>query len=244
MPWYDEFFDEYYNKTYTHLNRERTSREVDLIIDALEMTKEDLILDMPCGFGRHSIELTRRGYRVTGMEYNQSQIDRAKELMKTEGVRFEIIQADMRDIPHHNRYDKLYNYFTSFGYFDDQDNEKTLGSFHRALKPGGMLLIEMANRDWVIRNFQPSNVTHTEDGGFFLEERKYDTMTGRSTGIHTLIQSDGKTIVRKLEHRMYCSHELIEMFKRRGFEVVKLLGDNNREFKMFDCRLCVVGRKI
>jgi len=243
MPWYKDFFDETYNRTYIHLDWERTAREVDFIEKALELDKNDLILDIPCGFGRHSIELTKRGYRVTGMEYNYPQIDMAMRLMVEQKATFDIIEADMRDIPHENKYDKIFNYFTSFGYFNDEENEKTMANFHKALKPGGLLLIEIANRDGILHIFQPDNITRLPDGGLLLEEREFHPTTGRMSAIHTFISKDGQIVERRLDQRMYCPHELVDIFKRHGFEIVKIFGDGEKELEKFSRRIAIVGKK-
>jgi len=243
MAWYEDFFDENYTKTYVHLNRERTSKDVDFIIKALEISKENLILDIPCGFGRHSIELNQRGYLVTGMEYNTPQIDEAKKLMKEKEVNFDIIKADMRDIPHKNKYDRLFNFFTSFGYFSDEENEKTMENFYNALKPGGMMLIEMVNRDGILKNYQKSHITRLLEGELLLEERNYDPLTGRMYSTHTYINKRGERKERKFDHRMYCPYELIEMCKRHNFEVIKTLGDGGEDFKIFSGRISVIARK-
>ena len=243
MAWYEDFFDETYLKTYVHLDRERTSKDVDFIIKALEISKDHLVLDIPCGFGRHSIELTARGYKVTGMEYNTPQIEEAKKLMKETGVDFEIIKADMRDIPHKNKYDRLVNFFTSFGYFTDEENEKTMKSFSGALKPGGMMLMDMASRDGMLNNYQTNFIKHLAGNELLLEEQNYDPLTGRMSSLHTYINKKGERKERKFDYRMYCPYELIEMCKRHNFEVIKVLGDRGEDFKIFSRRISVIARK-
>jgi len=244
MAWYDEFFNEDYFKTYFHLDWERTAREADFIETTLELSREDLILDIPCGFGRHSIELTERGYKVVGMEYNKAQIDRAKELMKEKNVEFEILRADMRDIPHKKRYDKMFNYFTSFGYFSDEENEKTMENFRDALKPGGLFLMEMINRDGLLKSFQPYGVTRLPENGLFLEERKYNPLTGRMECIHTYIDTEGTKRERKFDHRIYTAYELVNLFKKYGFEVIKIFGERDKKLEVFSRRISLVGRKV
>jgi SAM-dependent methyltransferase len=244
MAWFDEFFDESYLKTYIHLNRERTVREVDFIEVALELSPEDLILDVPCGFGRHSIELTLRDYKVTGMEYNIVQIEHAKKLMKEKNAFFDIIQADMREIPHEEKYDKMFNYFTSFGYFTDEENEKTMENLNKALKPGGLFLMEMAHRDGILKIYSPGNITRLPEGEILLEERSYNPLTGRMSALHTYITKDGRKFERKFDHRMYTSYELIDLFRRHGFEIVKVYGEGFEDLKTFSRRIAIVGRKI
>lgn len=243
MPWYVDFFDENYFKTYYHLDWKNTEKDVDFIEKALKLTPEDLILDIPCGFGRHSIELTKRGYKVVGMEYNKHQIDKAKELMKEEGAEFEVLQADMRDIPHKEWYDKIFNYFTSFGYFSEEENEATMDSFYKALKPGGLFLLEMINRDAVLIDYQPCHISHLPEDELLLEERSYESLTGRMSATHTYINKEGKKFIRKFSHRMYSVHELIAIFKRYGFEIVDVFGRWGEEFKISSRRISIVGKK-
>jgi SAM-dependent methyltransferase len=243
MAWFDDFFDDSYLKTYTHLNWERTAREVDYLIKILEIKTEQHIVDVPCGFGRHSIELTRRGFKVTGIEYNQTQIDFAERLMVEKAAPFEIIQADMRSMPTESKYDVLINFFTSFGYFDDSDNEKTLKNFYTALKPGGKILLEILNRDGVLKNFQPYWVTRLEDGTMLIEEREYKPLSGRMHAIHTIVSTDGTIVERQLDHRVYTPYELIEMFKTQGFNILNIYGDGEKELETFSRRFTIIAQK-
>ena len=243
MSWIDTFFDDFYTKTYTHLDKEITVKQVDFIIDILKIEKKHKILDIPCGFGRHSLELTKRGYDVTGMEYHQTQIDRAKKLMKEEGVEFPIIQADMRNIPHEGKYDRLYNYFTSFGYFIDEENEETVRQFNKALKPGGLLLLESMNRDWIIKNMDPGRIHHNDDGSIFLEESEFDPLTSRMHGTHTLVKPGAKIEKRELNLRTYSAHELINLFSANGFEIERVCNHEGKDFTTWSKRIVMVIRK-
>ncbi|MCE1248645.1 MAG: class I SAM-dependent methyltransferase [Firmicutes bacterium] len=243
MAWFDDFFDDSYLKTYTHLNWERTSRDADLITHLLGLTPELDILDIPCGFGRHSIELTKRGYKVTGVEYSQTQIDFAERLMVEHNAPFEIIHADMRFLNIDKKFDILFNYFTSFGYFSDEENEKTLLNFFTVLKPGGRILLDIGNRDAILKQFQPACVTRLEDGTMFVEERKYDPLTGRMSAVHTIVSPDGRITERMLDHRSYTAYELIAMFKSAGFEILNVYGDGDQPLQTFSRRICIVARK-
>lgn len=243
MTWIDTFFDEFYAKTYTHLNRERTAKQVDFILEILKVEKEHAILDVPCGFGRHCLEFARRGYYTTGLEYHPVQIERAKNLMEEEEIDFPIVQGDMRNIPWENKFDRLYNFFTSFGYFDDEDNEETIRQFHKALKPGGLMLLETMNRDWIIKNMDPERITHNDDGSIFLEESRLDPLTGRMKGVHTLITPEGKIEKRELELRMYSAHELINLFGKNGFEIVRVCDHTGGDFTVHSNRIVLVAGK-
>jgi cyclopropane fatty-acyl-phospholipid synthase-like methyltransferase len=243
MPWYVDFFDKDYITTYAHLTPELTRTEADFIEKTLALEAGHRILDIPCGFGRHSIELASRGYSVTGMEYNLPQIDHARKLMLERGVQFEIIQADMRDIPCRDAYDRAFNYFTSFGFFSDEENEATVGQFYKALKPGGLFLMEVVNRDYIYKNYRPCSVTRLKGGSLLIDERTFDPLTSRMHSTHTYVNAGAGMTSRSLELRMYSPHELLGIFRRNGFEIVKLYGSGGAEFEMFSSRIALVARK-
>ena len=243
MRWYESFFDEFYQKAYHYLDRERTAQEVDLIQKLLELDLNHKILDIPCGSGRHAIELTRRGFNVVGMEYHPAQIEAAKESMKDRGVKFELIQADMRDIPHTEKYDRLYNFFTSFGFFSDEENEKTLQQFYKALKPGGLILLDTINRDSVIRKFQAHIVHRFNNGNIWLQENRFIPSTSRMQTRHTLIEADGNTLERDVDLRLYSPHELVDMFVRNKFHIQGIYNEEGKPFKAFSKRIVVVAKK-
>lgn len=241
--WFENFFDSFYNRTWGAFSIKKTKDEVDFIEDVLNLTPGQKILDVPCGFGRHAIELAKRGYDVTGIEYNQYQLEQARKLMEQNGVSFSIIKADMRNIPVENTYDKLFNFFTSFGYFSDSENELTIKQFHKALKPGADMLLECMHRDYIVRNFRQGEIVHAEDGSIFLSERKFEHLTSRINGVSSLIEPDGKITERKLSLRIYSLHELLNMFKNNGFEILEVYGENKKEFNLDSPRVCVVARK-
>lgn len=243
MKWYENFFDEFYNQAYISLNRELTATEADFIQENLDLKIEDKILDIPCGFGRHAIELTGRGFDVTGIEYHSAQIQAARKAMEQEGVKFNLIQADMRHIPFENYFDKIYNFFTSFGYFDDRENEKTVEEFNKALKPGGLVLLDVINRDRLIRFFQPAIIQHLENGRIWLQENQFNPQTSRIKTRHTLINLDGSTTERDVNLRIYSVHELINIFIRKNFQILKVCDRTGNEFKLLSGRIVFIAKK-
>lgn len=126
--------------------------DADLIWRALDLKPGQELLDCPCGDGRVSLHLARRGARVTGVDINPRFIERARERFAAEGLEAEFTVADMRALPFAKRFDALNNWFNSFGYFDVETDFEVLRGFARALKPGGTLLVEAPNRTNVIAN--------------------------------------------------------------------------------------------
>jgi SAM-dependent methyltransferase len=245
MAWFDDYFKEAYNLAYISLyDREKAQKECEFIKKMLDMRPEHEILDIPCGFGRHAAEFTRQGYKITGMEYHPVQIKKAKEYMENEGVSFDIIQADMRNIPHKNRYDRLYNFFTSFGYFNDEENEKTIGQFHEALKPGGLLLIETMNRDFDLKIDSDRSIWRKVDGSIELNTQNLDPLTSILTVNRVIINIDKSIYETQFQLRVYSPHELISILKKHNFEIVKICDREGNDIKIYSSRIVMVAKKI
>jgi len=130
MEWWKTFFDRrYYGDTLDLLEEERTLKEVDFVLSALQLRPGAKILDLCCGVGRHALEFAARGYSVTGLDYTVEYLDRARAKAEDAGLDLKLVRADMRRIPAGIKYDAVVNLFTSFGYFDsDAENFKVLGA--------------------------------------------------------------------------------------------------------------------
>src|SRR5262249_22839496 len=132
----------------------RTRQEIRGLLQLMPFWPGARILDVPCGFGRHSIELARRGFRVTGVDISPKLLRTARRNAAVRGVQVEFRRADMRELAYRNRFDAVLNLFTSFGYFGDVGDLWFLRTLRRALRPGGWLILHLINRDWVVRNFR------------------------------------------------------------------------------------------
>jgi len=218
--WFETFFDQsFYEKYYQFCTPEQNRGEVLFLIKFLKLKKTHTILDLPCGFGRHSLIFKEMGYNITGGDYSMHQINNAKELMKATGIEFPAVKADMRNLPWENRFDVLLNLFTSFGYFDEEENEKSAGEFFKVIKPGGRLLIDLFNPLHSLLNYKEREFTRLADGSFLLEERRYDPVSGYnySTQIHI---KNGRKTEQSFRLRFYQLPELVLLFERAGFEYV------------------------
>jgi SAM-dependent methyltransferase len=223
--WWQTFFDEDYLVTgFRQINRRKTLSDIRFIRRTLPLRKGSRILDVCCGIGRHALELSKLGYRVTGVDYSQSYIEIARKQARKRGLRTVFEQCDMRTLPYRSAFDSAICMWTSFGYFDDEsDNLATLKRIHRSLKPGGRFLVELINRDWLLANFEPLGWRETKKG-YVLERRQMDILRSRldSEWIHT----DGSETSRKhLSLRVYSVHELVGLLADAGFKMEKIFGD-------------------
>lgn len=232
QEWWSEesgFFGPFYMKADTMRDsdannekslEERTQEEVDGIVRLLDLDEGAKVLDCPCGYGRHSIELASRGFQVTGVDINTAHLERARDQNESEFARFQ--KANMLNLDYQSEFDAVINIFASFGFFDrEEENEKVLANFFDALKPGGSLLIHTdANVPQL--DSGPNEYTNTkelETGETLKIKDKYDPKTRRINGSWTI--KDGKEEkTRSYSVRIYPKYELEDMCVSAGFTSV------------------------
>jgi SAM-dependent methyltransferase len=247
IEWWQSFFGEaFFNFELKSKEREiKAKKEVNFILKVLKIPKDALILDLACGAGRHSIELARRGYRVVGIDFKKDYINYCKEKAKKlslDNVKF--MQGDMRRLNFKNKFDFVISIYTSFGYFSDEENLKVLKRIANALKKGGKLLIDVNNRDFLIKHFGKKGFTKLKEG-YILEERNFDLSASVITTKWTFLSRNKKKIsVSKTVSRAYSYHELKNMLEKVGLKVIKSFGSFKSEKVSFDSnRLILVGQK-
>lgn len=244
--WYKEFFGQHYLEAYQPvLTAERTAREADFIQKTLALPPGSRILDLCCGHGRHLIELASRGYEMTGLDLNPLFLDIARREAERRGLSPRLELRDMRDIPFVEEFDGVINVFTAFGYLEsDDEDQKVLEGVARALKPGGLFLIELMHRDSLVRIFQPRGWYETEAGLKVLQERSFDPLTGRNDVRHITIYPDGTT--REMCHsvRIYTLTELAGMLTRAGLRIeVTYGGMDGTPLTLESRRLIILSRR-
>ncbi|EKB03495.1 class I SAM-dependent methyltransferase [Myroides odoratimimus] len=169
--WYKSWFDTpYYHTLYKDRDYEEAQVLIDNLTHYLNLEEGAKVLDLACGKGRHSIYLNSLGYDVTGVDLSPNSIEEASKYA-TDTLHFEV--RDMRE-PSTEKYDAIFNLFTSFGYFPDPvDNMRTLDAIHQSVNEYGLAVIDFMNVDKVIANLVPSEVK-TVDGIDFHITRKYE----------------------------------------------------------------------
>lgn len=242
--WWQTFFDEYYlDAGFSQMKRRVTLRDLRFIERVLALKKGAKILDVCCGIGRHAVELAARGYRVTGVDYVEKYLEAAGMRAKRRQVKVDFRRCDMRNIRYRDEFHAAICMWTSFGYFEkESDSLKGLRAIRRALKPGGKFLLDLINRDWLIKNFQPYGHMQT-DKGFVLERREFDPARSRIVSEWTYVRG-AEVARRKIDLRIYSVHELTGLLERAGFKVAALFGDRKNVMPMPEHRiLSVLCRK-
>jgi SAM-dependent methyltransferase len=242
--WYedDQFWEATQDLVFNQDRWNEVPRQVEQIIALAGLEKGQTVLDLCCGVGRHSLELARRGFRVTAVDRTQRYLDQAKAHAEAETLEIEFVRADMREFRRERAFDAALNIFTSFGYFPSADGDlHVLQSLHSSLKPGGQLVMEMVGKEIIARIFRQRD-WHEVNGRLLLEERK---VTNDWTWIENRwVIIDGKDRRElRFEHRMYSAGELATLLKQVGFENVRAFGDlNGAPYDQDAKRLIVVAR--
>ncbi|HEX4454674.1 MAG TPA: methyltransferase domain-containing protein, partial [Kofleriaceae bacterium] len=201
-PWFVDLFDEDYLRTLPFLTPQATQAEAEFVIDTLGLAPGAQVLDVGCGYGRHAMELAARGFHVVGLDMSTPLLLRGGEEASRRGLTINFIRGDMRELDFENQFDAAYSLFSTFGYFDDETNKKTLQNIARALKPNGKVLIEILNRDYVIADL-PTRVWWEGDGCVVLEEVELNYFSSRIQVNRSVVFDDGRQLEQEISVRAY-----------------------------------------
>ncbi|MFW9916587.1 MAG: SAM-dependent methyltransferase [Candidatus Thorarchaeota archaeon] len=242
--WYRKFFERDYLRVYKDFFPiERTTQEVEGILDILNLEKGASILDLCCGQGRHSIELAKRGFQVTGLDLSEIHIQEARQASEAQILDIKWLRKDMRDIPEEfaGNFDAIINMFSAFGYLESQEEDiKVLKAVRRSLKPDGQFLMEIMNREFVIRHFKPKDWYYTSDGLLILEERRFDLQTGQNQVQVQIIEEDGKKTVQGHAMTLYSLSEMKILYGAAELEIREVFGALDKRPYDFDCHRMVI----
>jgi SAM-dependent methyltransferase len=237
----DIFGEDYLHFYAPLLSDERTEREVDLIARLLGLPAGARVLDLPCGHGRIANRLAERRLEVTGVDNDELFLARAREDAAARGVSVDYRAGDMREPPVQGGFDGAINWFNSFGYFDDDGNQRVLRAFANALRPGGRLLLEMHDRDSLVGRIagggEPVVVVEAGDD-LLIDRASFDPVAGRS---HTdrLIVRAGRLRRTHFSLRMPTFPELRGWLQDAGFGDIEALDGEGNPFAFGARRLVV-----
>lgn len=225
-PWHedDEFWALRARMMFPPSLWERTPVEVDGILTLLGVDEGAAILDLGCGPGRHSLELARRGFRVTGVDRTRLYLDEARRRAEAEGLAVEFVEEDMRRFVRPATFDAAINMLTAFGYFEDpEDDRRVAGNLCRSLRPGGRLLMDVMGKEVLGRIFRARD-WHEVEGGFLLVERSVDRDWTWIRN-HEIYLKDDQRIEADMDHRIYSAAELTALLRSCDFARTTTYGD-------------------
>jgi len=266
--WYEDFFHgiplDLWRKA---ISQAQTKAEADFLVDALQCNPGSHLLDVPCGNGRLSRELARRGYRVTGVDISEEFIEEARALILdratdpsadadgTDKARFiahaddtdsvapvKFILGDMRMIEGESAYDGAYCFGNSFGFLEYADMEKFLSGVARSLKPEARFVIETGMAaESVLPKFEPETSHQIEDIKVTIKEQYLAAES--CVDSEYIFERNGEIDSRKAKHWIYTVAEIRRMLERAGFEILNCFGSLKGEpFKLGSRELFVVSQ--
>ena len=223
------------------LTLEHTLRDVDLIWRLLDLHAGASVLDLACGHGRIANTLAARGCAVTGLDVTPAFLDQARLDAAAQGIAVEYVEGDVRSLPWAGRFDCIVNWFTSYGYFDDEGNRTVLAQAYRALASGGRLLIDLNNRDYILQYYQHAAVAERDDN-FMIDRMRYDPVSGRNHAERIIVR-DGQ--VRRMHFfvRLFTYTEMDAWLRPAGFRHVAGYDQDGQELAPGSRRMIVVAEK-
>jgi len=234
------FNDDYLHFYAERLSQARSDAETDVMCRVLGIEPGMHVLDLACGHGRIANRLAARGCHVTGLDASPLFLDLARRHATERGVSVDYVQGDMRDVPWTGRFDRVVNWFTAYGYFDDADNRRVLSEVRKALKPSGTAAFELNNRDVLLRGFMPTTaVTRGDD--MMVDRHVFDPLTGR-TDTERVVIRDGAVRRSAYSVRLFAFTELRDWLTAAGFSVVDGYGDGGGPLTASSPRMIVTAR--
>jgi ubiquinone/menaquinone biosynthesis C-methylase UbiE len=241
---WDAFFSDFYLRAYVDDERD-VQAEADALAAARLAGVEPGadVVDVPCGYGRHTLALARAGYRVTGVDRSATLLDEARR--RAGGERWpKLTRADYRDLPFaEESFDAAFNLFTSLGYLGDEEDTKVLAAIRRVLRPGAKLVLETMHRDRLVSSFSDNDWQLMGEGRLLLQQRTWDPVTGVAQSTQTLITGAGERESRTFSVRTYSATELLAMLDRAGFADAKCYGSFEGDPLTTTSRLVIVATR-
>lgn len=245
-PWYqdDAFWDTFGPYLFTEERFEKASADCDRALALAEPAEGGRVCDLCCGPGRHSLELARRGFQVTGVDRTAAFLAQARQAGERQRLSVEWVQEDMYAFSRPGAFDLALNLYTSFGYaLDAQADQRALRQIHASLRPGGALVMEMMGREILARIFRERDWHRAHDGALFLEERRLGEAWA-SVELRWILVKDGRVAEHDFVLPLFSGSQLAGMLREAGFERVSvygsLLGD---PYDQKAKRLVVVARR-
>jgi SAM-dependent methyltransferase len=239
--WFASWFDTpYYHILYKHRDDTEAQHFLDQLIQHLQPAKRARLLDLACGKGRHAIYLAQKGFQVTGVDLSPKSIQLAKK-SETAHLNFDI--HDMRELYKANYFDLIINAFTSFGYFDnDEEHLQSLRNITKGLRKDGRFVMDFMNVHKVIANLKTREQKTIDGVTFYLSRSVKDGYIVK----RIRFVDKGQKFVFEERVRAFTKSDLQSMFKQAGLEIIATFGDY--DLKLFrknnSDRLILVAKQV
>ena len=223
QPWWEDLFSEDFMRAGTRVSDEQIRREVTFIEESLGVAAGGVVLDLGCGSGHHAVEFASRGYGVVGYDLSLYQLALAADVAQERSQKINFLQGDMREMAFEEMFDGVFCWNTTFGYFEEDKNLAVAQRVFKALRPGGMFLIDVLNRDFAAAS-APCSVWYEGDSCVCMDDMSVDYISSRLRVKRSIILDDGRTKEALYSLRLYSLHELGKLLHEVGFRVTEASG--------------------
>ncbi len=225
--WYESLFENYGQKYEDECFAQGTIGECDFIEQEINFNKDLKIIDIGCGTGRHSIELTKRGYSMTGIDLSESMLEKAREKAMQNGLQIEFLKHDARNLPFENQFDAAI--MMCEGGFPlmetDEMNFEILKNVSQSLKNKSKFIFTTLNGLFPLYNslndFYASNGA---EGNATCQSENFDLMTFRDYNITKVVDDNGVEKILECNERYYMPTEITWLLKSLGFSKIEIFG--------------------
>ncbi len=219
--WFKDWFSsDYYLTVYSHRNQSDAQKLIDLI-SKLNIPKNSKVLDAACGAGRHSLLLAGKGFNVTGFDLSRNLLNVAAVNAAARKIDLNLVNADLRDVQFKSYFDLIVNLFTSFGYFEsDEENFAFINNSYSFLKNDGYFVFDYFNKEYLVRTLVPE--TMREEGGLKIKEERSIT---KNRVVKKITIEDNKRIEYIESVKIYESEKIIDNFISAGYKLFEMYGD-------------------
>lgn len=240
--WYEDFFHGVANDLWRKaVPASQTSAEVDFL--EKQFGRKGRVLDVPCGFGRHSLELARRGYKATGVDLSVEYVAEAREAARRANLKAMFVVGDMRRLRLDGPFDFAFCFGNSFGYLEFADMVAFVRGVSSTLKPGGRFVIETGMAAESLLHSLKEREWYQVDDILFAIENRYQADASCLETEATFVRN-GKTEVRKWWHWVYTVGEIRRLLGQAGLEICGLFsGTDGQPYKLGSQELLLVAEK-
>lgn len=239
--WFQTWFDSpYYHALYEHRNEEEAAEFLSNLLNFLQLDKDAKLLDLACGKGRHSLFLNQKGFDVTGVDLSAESIRFALQFANSR-LHFEV--QDMRTFSMHKHFDCVLNLFTSFGYFDkEEDNHSVLKAICKHLSAGGVFVLDYFNMNQVCKG-QTSVIEKNARGYHFKISKRIE---GGRVFKDIQVTEGEKTMHFTEQVQLFDASTLYSMLALCGLHPIATFGNYNLQPFQADTsdRLIIISRKV
>jgi SAM-dependent methyltransferase len=239
--WFEDWFNSpYYHILYANRSEEEAELFIKAIVEFLNLSKGEKVIDIACGKGRHAKTMAKLGLDVTGIDLSPNSIVEAN-LCACANLKFDV--WDMRKTYMAKTYDVVFNLFSSFGYFsDDSEDLACIHAFAENLKPGGLLVFDYLNTEWAVKNMKHREIIQRNELQFHIEKKLENGFIKKK--VDFLVNGENYSFEEQL--KVINEYKIKTMLQQSGFIVQHTFGDYH--LAPFESsrspRLIIVAKKL